>query len=72
MLFAMRELWEEGTPEGKREAAKTAKDAAPYIHPRLASLEATVHEQQHFVLRAPEQCATTDEWEQRYGQNGLD
>ena len=37
MLNAMRDLWEEGTPEAKREAARIAKDAAPYVHPRLSN-----------------------------------
>jgi hypothetical protein len=32
MLKAMRDLWDEGTSEAKREAAKIAKDAAPYVH----------------------------------------
>ena len=41
MLNAMRELWEEGTSEAKREAARIAKDAAPYVHPRLASIDQT-------------------------------
>src|SRR5215510_7322705 len=30
MLGTMRELWAQGTPEAKREAAEIAKDAAPY------------------------------------------
>lgn len=74
MLFAMRELWDEGTSEAKREAAKIAKDAAPYVHPRLACLDATIHEEQHFVIRAPEPCATAEEWEQKYrpGSNAPD
>ena len=41
MLGTMRELWAQGTPEAKREAAEIAKDAAPYIHPRLASIDQT-------------------------------
>ena len=38
MLGTMRELWAQGTPEAKREAAEIATDAAPYIHPRLAKI----------------------------------
>lgn len=65
MLNAMRELWDEGTSEARREAAKIAKDAAPYVHPRLASIDQTVHEPQHFVIYAPEPCLTTEEWDAR-------
>ncbi len=36
MLEAMRELYEKGD---KVEAAKIAKDAAPYCHPRLNAIE---------------------------------
>jgi hypothetical protein len=36
MLGAMREAWEAGDKEA---AANFAKDAAPYIHPRLAAVE---------------------------------
>jgi hypothetical protein len=35
MLGAMRDLWEGGR---KTEAAAVAKDAAPYIHPRLQAI----------------------------------
>lgn len=65
MLNAMRELWDEGTSEAKREAARIAKDAAPYVHPRLASINQTVHEPQQYVIYAPEPCLTTEEWEAR-------
>lgn len=63
MLNAMRELWEEGTSEAKREAARIAKDAAPYVHPRLASIDQTINEPQQYVIRVPEPCRTTEEWE---------
>lgn len=63
MLNAMRELWDEGTSETKREAARIAKDAAPYVHPRLASIDQTIHEPQKFVIVAPEPCRTVEEWE---------
>jgi hypothetical protein len=65
MLNAMRELWEEGTSEAKREAARIAKDAAPYVHPRLASIDQTVHEPQRFVIYAPEPLSA-EEWEAKY------
>ena len=72
MLNAMRELWDKGTSEAKREAARIAKDAAPYVHPRLASIDQTINEPQRFVVRIPEPCRTAEEWEEsvragRYG-----
>jgi hypothetical protein len=45
MLTAMRDLWEVGTPEAKREAATIAKDAVPYVHPRLASIDQNIQDQ---------------------------
>ena len=61
MLSAMRELWEEGTSISKREAARIAKDAAPYVHPRLASIDQTVREASRFVIHAPMPCSV-EEW----------
>ncbi len=63
MLTAMRDFWAQGTPEAKREAALIARHAAPYVHPRLANIDQTIHERQQFVICAPEQCATAEEWE---------
>ena len=63
MLTAMRDLWAVGTPEAKREAATIAKDAAPYVHPRLASIDQTVNERPHYVIQAPEPCSSAEEWE---------
>jgi hypothetical protein len=39
MIAVMRELWEVGTKEAHLQAAKVAKDAAPYMHPALASVK---------------------------------
>jgi hypothetical protein len=39
MLGAMREAWEKDDKAG---AANFAKDAAPYVHPRLAAVDAKV------------------------------
>jgi hypothetical protein len=66
MLGTMRELWAQGTPEAKREAAEIAKDAAPYIHPRLASIDQTIKEDRPFALLL-EQCSNAEEWQARYG-----
>jgi hypothetical protein len=65
MLGTMRELWAQGTPEAKREAAEIAKDAAPYIHPRLASIDQTVSEDRPFALLV-EPCSNAQEWEAMY------
>lgn len=44
MLTRMRELWDDGkaNDEGKREAISIAKDAAPYVHPRLSAVDARI------------------------------
>lgn len=44
MLTRMRELWADGQAdvEDKREAIAIAKDAAPYVHPRLSAIDARV------------------------------
>ena len=65
MLGTMRELWASGTPEAKREAAEIAKDAAPYIHPRLASIDQTVSEDRPFAV-VPGQLSI-EEWQETYG-----
>ena len=63
MLTAMPDFWAQGTPEAKREAALIARHAAPYVHPRLANVNQTIHERQQYVIYAPEPCATAEEWE---------
>jgi hypothetical protein len=50
ILAAMRDFWAEGTPEAKREAAIIARYATPYVHPRLASIDQTIHEPQCYVV----------------------
>jgi hypothetical protein len=70
MLGAMRDLWEVGTPEAKREASEIAKDAAPYIHPRLASIDQTIKEDRPFAL-IPSQVSI-EEWEVTYGAKALE
>jgi hypothetical protein len=42
MLSTMRELWAVGSAEAKQAACAVAKDAAPYMHPRLNSTDANV------------------------------
>jgi hypothetical protein len=57
--------WAQGTPEAKREAAEIAKDAAPYIHPRLASIDQTIKEDRPFAV-VPGQLSI-EEWQVTYG-----
>jgi hypothetical protein len=66
MLNAMRELWDQGTPEAKREAATIAKDAAPYVHPRLSSIDQNINEIQPYAY-VMEPCRTAEEWEAECG-----
>lgn len=44
MLTRMRELWADGAApvDDKREAISIAKDAAPYVHPRLSAVDARI------------------------------
>ena len=44
MLSRMRTLWADGQaePEDQREAISIAKDAAPYVHPRLSAVDARI------------------------------
>jgi len=65
MLGTMRELWAKGMPEAKLQAAEIAKDAAPYIHPRLASIDQTVKEDRPFAV-VPGQLSI-EEWQVTYG-----
>jgi hypothetical protein len=47
MVRAMRELWNTGAIEGRMAAAEIAQKAAPYVHPRLSSIEANVNVSRH-------------------------
>jgi hypothetical protein len=69
MLKAMRERWDQGTPESKREAATIAKDAAPYVHPRLASIDQNINEIQPYAY-VVEPCRTAEEWEAEVRADG--
>ena len=69
MLGAMRDLWAIGTPEAKREAAEIAKDAAPYIHPRLASIDQAIREDRPFAV-VPGQLSI-EEWQVTYGPQAM-
>jgi len=70
MLGTMRELWALGTPEAKREAAEIAKDAAPYIHPRLASIDQAISESRPFAIML--ETSSKEEWEATYRPKALE
>ncbi len=63
MLGAMRDAWESGK---KAEAATYARDAAPYLHPKLSSIEHKgdpdnpLETVTHIVLTSPETDDSTD------------
>lgn len=49
------------------DAAERAKDAAPYVHPRLTSVAVSgALEHTHYVARLPMPCATLGDWEAQY------
>lgn len=50
MVGAMREAWERNDKEA---AARYAKDAAPYMHPRLAAVEHTGKDGKDLVPQVP-------------------
>lgn len=50
MLETMREAWDNGD---KPAALAAAKDAAPYIHPRLAPVDANTGKTPKFILVDP-------------------
>ena len=64
MLGAMRELWNVGTPEAKRQAAELLR-TPPRIFTRLASIDQTIKEDRPFAL-IPEICSDPEEWEALY------
>lgn len=48
------------------QAATIAKDAAPYIHPRLAAIDHSGEVATTFVMRAPEVVADAETWANKY------
>ena len=67
MVLAMRRKYEAGDLDG---AASIAKDAAPYMHPRLSSVESKVDARVESFAVGGEPLSD-DEWERQYAQNHL-
>lgn len=65
MLAAMREEWNKGN---KQLAAEFAKDAAPYCHAKLASIEHSGEMTQNVVTDQP--APTPDEWTRAHADAG--
>lgn len=59
LVEAMRMYWRTGQYE---EAVVCAEKAAPYFHPKLATIEVSADETLRSVVRAPARAASTQEW----------
>lgn len=57
MMNIMRD--EAMAPEARFEAAKAA---APYVHPKLSSVDNTGEAVRHYVARLPHKATSTDQW----------
>lgn len=63
MLGAMRDLWGQ---DKKLEAADIAKDAAPYMHPRLSNIDLKAeHESTTYVISG-EPITDPEEWAKQF------
>ena len=54
-----------GVVNYRKIAEECARDAAVYVHPRLAQVEHTGEVTQNYVLRVPAAPASVDEWQQQ-------
>ena len=61
MLEVLRDITQ---PTERRD--EMAKAAAPYIHPKLASIEANVHQESNVHIMS-DKPMTEDEWTEQYG-----
>ena len=62
--YMLRVMRDENIEVSRRD--DMAKAAAPFLHPRLASLDQRITESTKDVMRMPEPCATSEEWERSY------
>ena len=51
MLTQMRSYWADGTDEARAKACDIAKDAAPYLHPRLSAVDNTLKDPGGLVVQ---------------------
>lgn len=66
MLGAMRELWDNGN---KLDAASIAKDAAPYMHPRLSNVDLKAeHDLTTFVISG-EPISDPEKWAEEFAED---
>lgn len=63
MLKTMRAAWNENNREL---ACSIAKDAAPYIHPRLMTSKNETEVTHRYVARAPAPAPSEDAWQQQH------
>jgi hypothetical protein len=65
MLGAMRELWDAGN---KQDAATIAKDAAPYMHPRLSSVDLKAEHDLTTYVVSGEPIADPEKWAEEFAE----
>ena len=51
MLTQMRTYWDADTDEARAKACDIAKDAAPYLHPRLSAVDTTLKDDGGLVVQ---------------------
>ena len=51
MLTQMRSYWDADTDEARAKACDIAKDAAPYLHPRLSAVDTTLKDPGGLVVQ---------------------
>jgi len=59
--YMIRVMRDETVEPSRRDAM--ARTAAPYLHPRLLAVDNNIERDRQFVIRAPRQLDTIEEWE---------
>ena len=68
LLQTMRGLWAEDTDAARKEACAIARDAAPYVHRRLSSVDMSSEQTVQHVVRVPPKAETAEQWLKDYMQ----
>jgi hypothetical protein len=63
MLTTMRKAWDKGD---ETIAMSAAKDAAPYVHPRLIAQDNKADLSQHYMARAPLPAPNDETWQAQH------